>query len=318
MSTGLAKPLAPTPRRPATPAGRVARRFARHRLAMAGLGLLVFILFSCLGSLPWALGTADGLPRYDDQNAGPALTPPSEAFLMGTDALGRPLAVRLLYGGAISLAIGLAAAVIAVVLGVTWGAVAGYHGGRVDAIMMRIVDILYGLPYILLVILIKVAAEPVLARWLGSPAVANVVVLLVAIGSVSWLSMARVIRGQVMSLMSQPFVEAARACGASRGRILARHLLVNLSGTVLVYATLIVPQAILQESFLSFLGIGIAAPTPTWGALAANGVAHLNAISMYWWLSFWPCVALGLTLLSLNFIGDGLRDALDPRGEITR
>jgi len=140
------------------------------------------------------------------------------------------------------------------------------------------------------------------------------VVLFVAIGSVSWLTMARVVRGQVLSIKARPFVEAARAGGARGGRILRRHILPNLVGPVLVYATLIVPQAILQESFLSFLGIGVAPPTPTWGSLAADGVAHLNTIRVYWWLVLWPCAALGFTLLCLNFLGDGLRDALDPTG----
>jgi oligopeptide transport system permease protein len=224
------------------------------------------------------------------------------------------VASRVLYGGSISLGIGLAAAAIAVVIGVAWGAVAGYAGGRVDSIMMRLVDVLYGLPYVLLVILIKLAFEPPLAAALGSARAANIVILFLAIGSVSWLTMARVVRGQVMSLSVQPFVEAARATGASAGRILLRHILPNLVGPVLVYATLIVPQAVLQESFLSFLGIGIADPVPTWGSLAAEGVSHLNAVRVYWWLVLWPCAALGVTLLSLNFIGDGLRDALDPTG----
>jgi len=240
---------------------------------------------------------------------------PSTAHPLGTDDLGRSVLVRLLYGGAISLAIGLAAAAISVVIGVSWGSVAGYCGGRVDAMMMRIVDVLYGLPYILLVILLKVALEEPLAALVDSPPVANGIVLFLAIGSVSWLTMARVVRGQVLSLKARPFVEAARAGGANGGRILIRHILPNLVGPVLVYATLIVPQAILQESFLSFLGIGIAPPTPTWGSMAADGVAHLNTIRVYWWLVLWPCAALGLTLLCLNFIGDGLRDALDPTGK---
>jgi len=298
----------------ARPPSRAWRRFRQNRPAVFGLAAVVLMAVACLGSIPWSIGEVAGQPRYNQQKAGPMLDAPSPAYPLGTDDLGRPVGVRLLYGGAISLGIGLAAAAISVLIGVTWGSVAGYCGGRVDTTMMRIVDVLYGLPYILLVILLKVAFEEPLAAWIGSPAVANGVVLFVAIGSVSWLTMARVVRGQVLSIKARPFVEAARAGGARGGRILRRHILPNLVGPVLVYATLIVPQAILQESFLSFLGIGVAPPTPTWGSLAADGVARLNTIRVYWWLVLWPCAALGFTLLCLNFLGDGLRDAVDPTG----
>ncbi len=294
------------------------RRFRRNRLAIAGAMLLVVMIILCVATLPWSLGVERGEPRYNHQMAGPILSVPGAAASLGTDELGRSLLPRVLFGGAISLGIGLASAIIAVTIGVMWGAIAGYAGGRVDGVMMRIVDVLYGLPYILLVILIKLALEDPLASVFGAAgirqasATANVVILFVAIGSVSWLTMARVVRGQVLSLKARPFVEAARASGASGARILASHIVPNLVGPVLVYATLIVPQAILQESFLSFLGIGISAPTPTWGSLASEGVQYLNSIRIYWWLVLWPCAALALTLLSLNFVGDGLRDALDP------
>ncbi len=301
---------------PAALSGEVGlwRRFSRHRAAVAGLVLAGAMALACLVSVPLALSQEQGQPAYDRQRAGPLLGEPTGEHVLGTDALGRDLLIRLGLGGAISLGIGLAAALLAGTIGVTWGMVAGYAGGRVDAVLMRIVDVLYGLPYVLLVILLKVAFEKPLAAAVGSAQLGSILILLLAIGAVSWLTMARVVRGQVLSLKAQPFVEAARAAGASDGRILLREILPNLAGPVLVYATLIVPQAILQESFLSFLGIGVAPPVPTWGAMAAEGVSALNTIRVYWWLIVWPCLALGLTLLSLNFIGDGLRDALDPTG----
>ena len=280
-------------------------------------------------------------------------------YVMGTDLLGRDLFVRCLAGGGISLGIGLAAALLSVFLGTLYGAVAGYIGGRTDAVMMRIVDVLYGLPYVLLVVLLAVAAGSVMeeyvsrqgarAAWvkteLGSgewgvgsgkevrerlvkeaeakyPArvvsdsgrvAFDLVVLLVAIGGVSWLTMARVIRGQVLSLKNQPFVEAARAMGVPVSGIFLRHLLPNLVGPIIVYATLTVPQAILQESFLSFLGIGVRAPMPSWGNLAADGLGELNPVKSHWWLLVFPALLLSVTLLALNFVGEALRDALDPK-----
>jgi ABC-type dipeptide/oligopeptide/nickel transport system permease subunit len=245
-------------------------------------------------------------------------------FWMGTDVLGRDLLSRFLLGGAISLSIGIASAAIAILIGTTVGIIAGYTGGKTDAFLMRVVDVLYGLPYILLVILMRVALVPYFAAfvswiagsWMTSAAVnqaANVLVLLVGIGSVSWLTLARVVRGQVMSLRDLPFVEAARALGLSRRRILLRHILPNLVGTIVVYGTLTVPAAILSESFLSFLGLGIQEPLPSWGNLASFGVDALNPIHLRWWLIAWPCAGLSIALLCLNFLGDGVRDALDPR-----
>ncbi len=234
----------------------------------------------------------------------------------GYDGVGRSVFFRMALGSLISLCIGLGAAVIAVTIGVTWGAVAGMAGGRVDALMMRTVDILYGLPYILFVMLLKVVLERPLANALGGRTqLAGLVILFLAIGAVSWLTMARVIRGQVLSLRRQPFVEAARACGVGRFAILWRHLLPNLVGPIVVYAMLVVPQAILQESFLSFLGIGVQQPTPSLGRLAADGVQAINTFVSYWWLIAFPCAALVLLLIALNFLGDGLRDALDPRSD---
>jgi ABC-type dipeptide/oligopeptide/nickel transport system permease subunit len=333
-------------------------------------------------------------------------------YWLGTDLLGRSLLIRCLAGGGISLTIGLAAAALSVLLGTLYGALAGYVGGRVDAVMMRAVDVLYGLPYILLVVLLAVASEAVIdefvsrerirtawrertlerlaASAVSRPASADeraafaarkpdatlaqlnqiieqavlaearrrtdqapdaarpvapdfatvrdavdwaalrivpprelsgstrtaldLSVLFVAIGGVSWLTMARVVRGQVLSLKAQPFMEAARAMGVPVTRQFTRHLLPNLVGPITVYATLTVPQAILQESFLSFLGIGVRPPLPSWGNLAAAGLDELNPYQSRWWLLLFPCLLLGSTLLALNFVGEGLREALDPKG----
>ncbi|MEQ8844504.1 MAG: ABC transporter permease [Phycisphaerales bacterium] len=331
------------------------------------------------------------------------------SMLLGTDVLGRSLLYRVMTGGGISLGIGLSAAFISVLIGTLYGALSGYAGGKTDAAMMRIVDVLFGLPYILLVVLLAVASdaaidefetrqksrtswergvmnEVLVAR--GEPAtdaarrswredafapsgalanldvaepvadarqrvvdiaqgddpagavpltnaqvmdamalaarpprdladstrlVLDLVVLLVAIGGVSWLTMARVIRGQVLSLKNQPFIEAARSAGAPTRRIFLVHLLPNLLGPIIVYATLTVPLAILQESFLSFLGIGVKPPLPSWGNLAADGLNELNPYESLWWLILFPCLLLGATLLALNFVGEGLREAFDPK-----
>lgn len=285
------------------------RVFWRNRMASVSLVVFAVIALACVVSLPWAQG-AYREPVLELARQAPSTAPP-----IGTDTLGRPMWARCLFGGVVSLAVGLAAAAISVTVGVTWGAVAGMAGGRVDAFMMRVVDILYGLPYILLVILIKMAFEDPLRALLGErrAELANVMILFVAIGAVSWPTMARVIRGQVLSLKAQPFIEAARALGVRPGMILVRHLLPNLVGPIIVYATLTVPQAILQESFLSFLGIGVQPPMPSWGNLASDGVTAINNVESFWWLLVFPCGLLSVTLLCLNFIGDGLRDAFDPR-----
>ncbi|MEM9882425.1 MAG: ABC transporter permease [Planctomycetota bacterium] len=289
-----------------------------------GAVLLALIALPCFVTLPWSVS------RYDRQRSADLAmieAPPSWAEPMGTDGLGRSLLWRTLLGGAISLGIGLAAAGIAVCIGVAWGMTAGYVGGKPDAVMMRGVDILYGLPYILLVVMISLALSGPIETLmleglnLGETLAANaagVVTLLLAIGGVSWLTMSRVVRGQVLSLRSQPFIEATRAIGMGPVRVLTRHLLPNLVGVVVVYATLAVPLAILQESFLSFLGIGVRLPLPSWGNLASEGVRELTALSdptttMNWWLLVFPCALLGLTLMALNFLGDALRDRFDPK-----
>ena len=284
--------------------------------------LLGLIALPCFVTLPWALD------HYNQHRIAQemALLGPSLSEPMGTDLFGRSLMWRCLLGGAISLGIGGCAALLAVGIGVSWGATAGYVGGRVDSAMMRVVDVLYGLPYILLVVLMDLALQPFVNKGLiglgmsesSADGLSGIVTLLVAIGGVSWLTMARVIRGQVLSLRNQPFMEAARATGTGHLRTLAVHLLPNLIGPIVVYATLTVPQAILQESFLSFLGIGVQAPIPSWGNLASDGLPQLNRLavraeSVEWWLLLFPCLLLGLTLMALNFLGDALRHRLDPR-----
>ena len=264
---------------------------------------------------------AEVTPETGPEDAARALADAHERWALGTDVLGRSLLLRCLAGGGISLGIGIAAAMLSVFIGTLYGALSGYAGGLIDAFMMRIVDILYGLPYILLVVLLAVAVDASVERMVMagrdiSPfqsSVINLATLLVAIGGVSWLTMARVVRGQVLSLKNQPFVEAARAVGAPTSRIFLKHLLPNLLGPIIVYATLTVPQAILQESFLSFLGIGVKPPMPSWGNLAADGLSELNTYKSNWWLLLFPCLLLGSTLLALNFVGEGLREAFDPK-----
>ena len=301
----------------AEPSDHPIRRALGSPRILGGGGILLTIVVLCLITMPATLNSHNSF-YYDRQHpdlvrSAPVVDVPARWF--GMDTLGRSLLGRCLLGGTISLGIGLAAASISMVLGVSVGLIAGYRGGWTDAALMRLVDILYGLPYILLVILFKIALEPVLARLLGPPA-ANLVVLFSAIGLVSWLTMSRVVRGQVLSLRSQPFIEACRAMGLGELRIFARHILPNLIGPIIVYATLTVPGAILQESFLSFLGVGISPPMPTWGSLASDGLLPaLNPLNHRWWMLFFPCLLLALTLLSLNFLGDGLRDVFDPKRE---
>ncbi len=315
----------------------------RGRLSAGALGgfLLLAIGLPCFLTLPWTLGWTGAQPApykravldanllppsvlpaaEDERGRRVALRESGEALVLhdalGTDGLGRSLLARLLAGGAVSLGVGVSAAAIAVVIGTLYGAFAGYTGGRTDAVMMRVVDVLYGLPYILLVVLLAVAVDALVqgaSLSEGQRVAVNVFTLLVAIGGVSWLTMARVIRGQVLSLKEQPFVEAARAVGAPPVRIFRVHLLPNLVGPIVVYGALTAPQAILQESFLSFLGIGVQPPLPSWGNLAADGLTELNTVRPRWWLLAFPSVLLAATLLALNFLGEGLRERLDPKG----
>ena len=304
------------------------RRLLKSGRIVIGGSIMLACIFASLLTLPITM-SANSNWHYDAQHSNasrqsPTLSPAWKIF--GTDSLGRSMLSRCLIGGAISLAIGVCAAVISVFLGVTIGLVAGYRGGLLDSLLMRLVDILYGLPYILLVILLKIACEQPLTRLVrnltnssAADQIANFIVLFIAIGAVSWLTMARVVRGQVLSLRSQPFIEACKAGGLTEWRIFTHHLLPNLIGPITVYTTLIIPGAILNESFLSFLGIGIKPPMPTWGSLASDGLLPaLNPINHRWWLLVFPCLLLAITLLSLNFVGDGLRDVFDPKRDAAK
>ncbi len=236
--------------------------------------------------------------NYADQNLALGASPPSPEHLLGTDTLGRDLLTRMMYGSRISLMVGFLATSVALVIGVIWGTIAGSSGGKTDALMMRIVDTLYGIPFIILIILLMV----IFGR--------NLILLFLAIGAVEWLTMARIVRSQVLNLSKQEFVLSAQAMGVTKINIIFRHLIPNAMGPVIVYATLTVPQIMLLESFLSFLGLGVQPPLSSWGLLIRDGAVSMEE---YWWLLIFPSLAFSLTLFSLNFIGDGLRDAIDPR-----
>jgi oligopeptide transport system permease protein len=235
--------------------------------------------------------------------------------ICGTDALGRDLFSRLFWGGRVSLIVGVVATLVSLVIGVSYGATAGYLGGWVDDVMMRIVDVLYSVPFLFVVIfLITVLTEPtVKAKYLEPYGISQIMIFYVVIGAIYWLTMARVVRGQVISLKNEQFVDAARVIGAGPGRIIFRHLVPNVMGVVIVYLTLTIPAVMLFESFLSFLGLGISPPDVSWGLLVNEGIQVITPIKIYWWLVLFPSLALTLTLFALNFFGDGLRDALDPK-----
>jgi oligopeptide transport system permease protein len=235
---------------------------------------------------------------YAYQDLALGASAPSSDHLLGTDTLGRDLLTRMMYGSRISLMVGFLATSVALIIGVIWGTIAGFSGGKIDAIMMRIVDTLYGIPFIILIILLMV----IFGR--------NLILLFLAIGAVEWLTMARIVRSQVLNLSKQEFILAAEAMGVSKLNIIFRHLIPNAMGPVIVYATLTVPQIMLLESFLSFLGLGVQPPLSSWGLLIRDGAVSMEE---YWWLLIFPSLAFSLTLFSLNFIGDGLRDAIDPR-----
>ena len=235
---------------------------------------------------------------YAYQNLELGATPPSPEYLLGTDTLGRDLLSRILYGARVSLLVGFVATAVALVIGVTWGIVAGYFGGRVDSVMMRIVDVLYGLPFIIFIILLMV----IFGR--------NIWLLFMAIGAVEWLTMARIVRGQVINIKNQEYVMAAQAMGVPNIRLFRKHIFPNILGPIAVYATLTIPQVMLLEAFLSFLGLGVQPPMSSWGTLIRYGVESMEEFS---WLLIYPALTFTITLFALNFFGDGLRDALDPK-----
>lgn len=267
-------------------------RLRKNKMAMLGLVFLLLLIAVALLTPMIAPYT------YDAQDLELGAKPPSAEHWLGTDTLGRDLLTRIMYGSRISLMVAFVATTVALCIGVLWGATAGFFGGRIDSIMMRIVDVLFALPFTMIIILLTVV--------LGS----SMLLLYLAIGAVEWLTMARIVRGEVMNIKQQEFVEAAITMGMSPWQIITRHLIPNVIGTVIVYATLTVPSVILLESFLSFLGLGIQPPQSSWGSLISSGVEVMEEFP---WLILFPSLVLALTLFSLNFLGDGLRDALDPR-----
>lgn len=296
-----------------SPNQRAWRRFFKNRPAKISACFLVLVV---LLVLVWPFVSPHDPNALSDNQ----FQPPSANHWFGTDVHGRDLFSRVLYGAQISLLVGVVGAGVSLVIGVLWGAIAGYIGGRTDNAMMRFVDILYSLPSIIFVIVLITTLEGLLRQWLeamGSVTLAKfarLIFLFVGLGAVSWLTMARIVRGQVLSLRTRQFVDASRALGAGPLHILARHIIPNVFGVVIVYLTLTVPAIILYESFLSYLGLGIQPPMASWGSLIAEGADQMNPIRIYWWLIVFPGGVLVSTLLALNFLGDGLRDAWDVRG----
>jgi oligopeptide transport system permease protein len=274
------------------------RRLRKNKLALVGLAVVIGIIFAALAGPKiwekWKGYTYDHIPS---DRALVRAMPPSLAHPMGTDPQGRDVLARVMVGGQISLMVALVSTFVSLFIGVSYGAIAGYLGGRTDNVMMRIVDLLYGVPLIIFVIVMLALFHK------------SLFLLFATIGAVSWLTMARIVRGQVLSLKNLEFVEAAKSIGVSTPKIIFRHLVPNTLGPVIVYATLTVPTVILQEAFLSFLGLGVQAPLSSWGTLASEGADN---IAIYPWMIIFPGMVMALMLFSLNFVGDGLRDALDP------
>jgi oligopeptide transport system permease protein len=270
------------------------RRLLRNRAAVVSMVVLGVIAILALLA-PWLSPYA-----YDEVSWDRIQMPPDLAsgHWFGTDGNGRDLLVRTLYGGRVSLLVGLLATAVSLVIGVTFGAIAGYVGGRIDNLMMRFVDVMYSLPFMFFVILLMV----VFGR--------HIFLIFIAIGAVEWLTMARIVRGQTLSVKGREFIEAARAAGVANRKIITRHIIPNVLGPVVVYVTLTVPQVILTESFLSFLGLGVQEPLTSWGVLISEGTAQMESAP---WLLIFPATFLAITLFCFNFIGDGLRDALDPK-----
>ena len=267
-------------------------RLQRNKLALGGFFILIFLFLACF-LVPLLLRSS-----YEVTDLQLGAVPPNAKHWLGTDTLGRDLFTRILYGGRISLTVGLCATGVALLIGVIYGATAGFLGGKTDAVMMRAVDILYALPFTIFVILLMVMFGQ------------KFVLLFVAIGAVEWLTMARIVRGQVLSLKRQEFIEAAFALGLKKRRIIFRHIIPNALGAIIVYTTLLIPGVMLLEAFLSFLGLGVPPPMSSWGVLIKEGA---EVMEEYPWMLIFPGCIFALTLFSLNFLGDGLRDALDVR-----
>jgi oligopeptide transport system permease protein len=269
------------------------RRLLRNRAAVGGMIVLCLLVVAAIVGPHLTAYTYDEINKNDVW-----MGPLQNGHLIGTDSLGRDLMARLLMGLRVSLAIGLVATAVSLIIGVAWGAVAGFVGGKLDELMMRVVDILYSLPFIFFVILLMVT--------FGS----NIILIFVAIGAVEWLTMSRIVRGQTLTLKHKEFVEAAHAAGLTQGAIIAKHIVPNLLGPVVVYVTLTIPAVILAESFLSFLGLGVQPPMASLGTLISNGAQDMELAP---WLLIFPSLTMVVTLMSFNFIGDGLRDAIDPK-----
>jgi oligopeptide transport system permease protein len=269
-------------------------RFLRNKAAVVSLVILSFIILACIIG-PWVLPHDFDAADWDAMSAAPSMT---NAHYWGTDEAGRVLLVRCLIGGRISLMVGILATIASVTLGIAWGAVAGFMGGKVDAIMMRIVDMMYAIPYLLIAILLVT----ILGR--------EFYLVVITITAFSWMDMARIVRGQTLSLRSREYVEAARSIGVSTTRIITSHIVPNLLGIVVIYTTVTVPGVILTESVLSFLGLGIQEPMTSWGVLIQDGTKVMDVSP---WILLFPGALLSITLYCFNFIGDGMRDALDPK-----
>jgi oligopeptide transport system permease protein len=288
-------------------------QLVQRKMALACLVILAFI----------TLGSIFGpmlIPYAHDQTSPDQFAPPSLQHLAGTDLLGRDLLVRILHGARISLAVGLIGTLVSLTVGVVYGMIAGYAGGKTDSAMMRFVDVLYSLPRIIFVIVLVATLDKPIRQLFASAgleelaASARILLLFIGLGAMEWLTMARIVRGQVLSLKEQQFILAARTLGARAPRILFRHLLPNMGGIIIVYLTLTIPGIILLESLLSFLGLGIQPPQASWGTLLSEGASAINPIRINWWLIVFPGAFMAVTLLSLNILGDHLRDILDPRG----
>jgi len=308
---------------PISPNQQAWRRFKKNRPAVLSAWFLVIVLLAMV-AWPVLLKVAGGdFAKWHnpDQLSDGQFAPPTLQHWFGTDLHGRDVFSRVLFGAQISLLVGIVGAAVSLVIGVLWGAVAGYVGGRVDSFLMRLVDILYSLPSIIFVIvLITTVGEMLKQSQLvqQSPAMAGtlrVMLLFIGLGAISWLTMARIVRGLVLSLRSREFVEASRTLGAGSARILFRHIIPNIFGVAITYVALTMPAIILYESFLSYLGLGVQPPMASWGTLIAEGVSQINPIRIYWWLIVFPGGVLVTTLLALNFLGDGLRDAWDVKSK---
>ncbi len=288
------------------------KRLRRDKAAVVGLAVLSFVILAAAAGPPL-------LPAHSADLTANQFAGPSGGHPFGTDLFGRDVLYRVLEGARISLLVGFSGACISLFIGVAYGLAAGYSGGRRDALMMRGVEVLYSIPRLIIILIFINAFDATVARWFQQAGLtamvgySRIVILVLSLGLIEWLTMARIVRGQVLALKSLQFVDAARSLGQTHARIILRHILPNMAGIIVVYLTLTIPAVILDESFLSFLGLGIQPPQASWGVLLSDGAQVVNPVRSYWWLLVFPAIAMSATLLAFNFLGDGLRDALDPR-----